>query len=321
MSKPVFPNTFLIGVQKAGTTTLDDWMARHPEIYCYETLKDIHLFARFKSKEALEQRLSKEPAKYQQEQVVLQSAVNYIYYPQLLQEIFNYAPSAKLICIIRNPVDRAVSSYNYFKKMLRETRPIKEALIYEPKEVGGEFNHDNSDFTYLEHGFYGAQLTNCLNIFKREQLLMLDYEDLSKNPDELLSKLFKFLEIDADFRPDFEAKNVTGSVKHQFVQQAIIKKRNPLRKWVVDKLIDPVFPVGKRKQLKQKVFEWNTGKQKVYEITTESKEEIAAIKLQLAPYFYEDAKKLDQLLGTDYYEKWFSDSVEKSVPVQIKPEI
>lgn len=313
MNKAVFPNTFIIGVQKAGTTTLDDWMSQHPEIYCYDTLKDIHLFARFKSKEAILQRLSKEPARYNNQPVILQSAVNYLYFPELLQEMHNYAPESKLICILRNPVDRALSSYNYFRKMLRETRSIEDALIYSPKETGGEFNNDNSDLTYIEHGFYAQQIEKCLKIFNAERLLILDYDELSQHPEELLRKLFTFLNIDTDFRPDMNAKNVTGSVKNQFVQQTIIKRRNPLRKWIVDHIVDPVFPVGKRKQLKQRIFEWNTGKAKPVSYSSESKEQIAEIKDRLAPYFFEDTKKLDGLLGTSFFSKWFAEKKENSI--------
>lgn len=313
MNKAVFPNTFIIGVQKAGTTTLDDWMSQHPEIYCYDTLKDIHLFARFKSKDAILQRLAKEPVRYNNQPVILQSAVNYLYFPELLQEMYKYAPESKLVCILRNPVDRAISSYNYFRKMLRETRNIEDALIYNPKETGGEFNSDNSDLTYIEHGFYGQQIEKCFTIFNSKQLLILDYDELSQHPEELLRKLFTYLNIDSGFRPDMNAKNVTGSVKNQFVQQTIIKRKNPLRKWVVDHIVDPVFPVGKRKQLKQRIFEWNTGKAKPVSYSSESKEQIAHIKERLAPYFFEDTRKLDELLGTSFFSKWFAEKKENSI--------
>jgi hypothetical protein len=144
--------------------------------------------------------------------------VNYIFYPHLLARIAELNPKAKLILILRNPVDRAISSYGYFKKMLRETRPMEEALIYQPKEVA-EFTKDYSDFTYIEHGFYAKQIKNCLQYFPEEQLLVLDYNDLSKNPSALLHKLFSFLNIDTAFQPDLSPKNITGSVKNQFLQE------------------------------------------------------------------------------------------------------
>ena len=308
MSNAVFPNTFIIGIQKAGTTTLDDWLAQHPQIYCYESLKDVHLFARFKITEEIYQRLKKEPAQYKNQPVVLQSAVNYIFYPQMLQKIAEFAPQAKLIVILRNPVDRAISSYGYFKKMLRETRPMQQALVYTPvTDTDFEFSKDNSDFTYIEHGFYANQIKNCLTYFSRQQLLVLDYDDLAKNASSLLQKLFSFLEIDATFKPDLTPKNVTGSVKSQLMQETIIKKQSKFRKWVVDHLIDPIFPVGKRKMLKRKLFELNTGKKKATQPTQEEerKETVQQIKQQLKPLYIEDAKELDALLGTNFSAKWF----------------
>ena len=309
MSNAVFPNTFVIGIQKAGTTTLDDWLAQHPQIYCYESLKDVHLFARFKITEEMYQRLKKEPVHYKDQPVVLQSAVNYIFYPQMLQKIAEYAPQAKLIVILRNPVDRAISSYSYFKKMLRETRPMQEALIYKPAtDSAFEFSNDNSDFTYIEHGFYAKQIKTCLAYFSKEQLLVLDYDDLAKNTASLLKDMFSFLEIDNSFQPDLTPKNVTGSVKSQLMQETIIKKQSSFRKWVVDNLIDPIFPVGKRKMLKRKLFELNTGKKKAAQPAQEqeSKEMVEQIKQQLKPLFVEDAKELDALLGTNFSAKWFA---------------
>jgi len=304
MSRAVLPNTFIIGVQKAGTTTLDDWLAQHPQIYCYESLKDVLLFVRFKSMDEIEQRMQKEPVPYKGQPVVLQSAVNYIFYPQYIERLSQMSPSAKLIVILRNPVDRAVSSYGYFTKMLRETRDMKEALMYEPKPTI-EFSKDNSDFTYIEHGFYAKQIKSCQEYFPKEQLLVLDYDDLANNPSALLQKTFSFLGIDPAFQPDLAPKNVTGSVKNQYLQESLIN-RGKFRKWVVDKIIDPVFPVGKRKMLKRKLFELNTGKKKTAAPVVTDKETITAIKKQLQPYFLEDAKELDGLLGTDFYTKWFA---------------
>jgi len=304
MNRPVLPNTFIIGVQKAGTTTLDDWLSQHPQIYCYESLKDVHLFARFKSMDEIEQRLMKEPASYKNQPVILQSAVNYIFYPQLLESIAQFKPKAKLILILRNPVDRAISSYAYFKKMLRETRPMEEALLYQPKEVT-EFTKDNGDFTYIEHGFYAKQIKNCLQYFSKEQLLILDYNDLSANPSSLLKQIFSFLNIDTAFQPDLTAKNVTGSVKNQFLQERIIKQ-GKVRKWIVKNFLDPFLPVGKRKMIKKKLFEMNTGKEKTGQLLPGNEETVEQIKKRLRPYFMEDVKELDALIGTRFSEKWFN---------------
>ena len=72
--KTPFPNTFLIGVQKAGTTTFNNWLSQHPQIYCYQSLKDIPLFVKFAEEKQLNKRLSLETPAYNGESVVLHSA-------------------------------------------------------------------------------------------------------------------------------------------------------------------------------------------------------------------------------------------------------
>lgn len=305
MTKPVYPNSFIIGVQKAGTTTLDDWLSQHPQVYCYDSLKDVHLFGLLEN-DAIEKKLLQEPSVYKNEPVVLQSAVNYIFYPEFLKAIKEYNPGAKLVVIIRNPVDRAISAYSYFKKMLREKRDIKEALLYEPA-VTIPFSKDNNDFTYIEHGLYYRQIKACLDLFDPQQLLVLDYDEMVKQPEMLTKKIFSFLQVDTAFVPDFTPKNITGEVKNQWLQQNLIKQ-NKLKKFIVKYFVDPWMPRSKRKLMKQKMFEMNTGKKNApaKEEKKELPEDLKFIKEQLPKYFIEDAKNLDVLLGTKFSDKWFA---------------
>jgi len=305
MKKPVYPNAFIVGVQKAGTTTLDDWLSQHPQIYCYDSLKDVHLFGVQDTKE-IERRLLQEPVAYNNEPVVLQSAVNYIFYPHMLKAIKETCPKAKLIMIIRNPVDRAISAYVYFQKMLREKRNAEEALLYKPAD-SLTFNKDNNDFTYIEHGLYYKQINACLEYFNSDQLLVLDYTDLVKQPQALTRKIFSFLNVDENFLPDFTPKNITGEVKNQWLQEKLIKQ-GKLKKFIIKHFVDPVMPRSKRKLMKQKIFEMNTGNKDaaVKDEKKELPEELKIIKEQLAEYFIKDAQQLDALLGTDYANKWFT---------------
>ena len=306
--KAPFPDTFLIGVQKAGTTTLNNWLSQHPQIYCYQSLKDIPLFVKFPEEKQLNKRLSLEAPAYNHEPVILHSAVNYIFYPSFLQKIATRKPDAKHIIILRNPVARAISSYFYFEKMLREKRSIEEALIYQPKKKF-EITRDNNDFTYIEHGFYYAQIKTCLEYFSRKQLMVLDYDDLNANPRQLLKNVFYFLNIDENFIPDLTSKNVTGKLMSRFLQQGMLKK-NKLRKWFVDHLIDPWFPVNKRKMLKNKFFELNTSAQKQSAASSAISEgRMQDVRNSLREFYLHDTALLDELLGTSFYKKWFAHEV------------
>ncbi|HEY2726718.1 MAG TPA: sulfotransferase domain-containing protein [Parafilimonas sp.] len=306
--KAPFPNTFLIGIQKAGTTTLNDWLSQHPQIFSYNSLKDIPLFVKFPQPEQLNKRLLLETPAYNNEPVVLHSAVNYIFYPSLIQQIANKQPNAKLILILRNPVARAISSYFYFNKMFREKNDIETALLYQPKK-DLEITRDNNDFTYIEHGFYYEQVKNCLEYFSKQQLLALDYDDLKHDPETLLKNVFHFLNVDESFMPDLAAKNVTGELKSKYLQQSIIKKSST-KKWIVDHLIDPWLPVNKRKLLKNKMFELNTSKQKQPLANLQvSEETLSEIKSRLKEFYLHDTARLDELLGTCFYSKWFGHEI------------
>jgi hypothetical protein len=306
-----FPDTFLIGIQKAGTTTLNDWMSQHPEIFCYNSLKDIPLFVKFPQPEQLNKRLLLETPAYNNEPVVLHAAVNYIFYPSLLQQIATRKPQAKLILILRNPVARAISSYFYFRKMMRESRDIETALLYAPKK-DFEITRDNNDFTYIEHGLYYEQVNNCLQYFSKEQLLVLNYDNLKKNPGALLKKVFHFLQIDETFMPDLTPKNVTGELKSKYLQQTILKK-SPLRKWIIDKIVDPIMPVNKRKMLKNKLFEMNTSSQKQPVADIEISDEVMQkVKTGLQSFYEQDTASLDGLLGTNFYGQWFGDEKKQN---------
>ena len=302
-----FPNTFLIGVQKAGTTTLNDWLSQHPQVYGYASLKDIPLFVKFPSAEQLNKRLALETPSYTGQKVILHSAVNYIFYPSLLEKISTAKPDAQLLLILRNPVERAISSYFYFRKMLREKRGISDALLYEPQQ-NAEITRDNNDFTYIEHGFYFRQIRNCLQYFSREQLLILNYDDLKGQPENLLKSVFHFLKIDENFHPDLAIKNVTGDLRSHFVQETLLQK-NKFRKWLVDHLIDPWLPVNKRKLLKTKIFELNTARQNQPDVNASNSEQIPVLQNKLREIYLQDTTKLDELLGTKFCATWFGQEV------------
>ena len=126
---------------------------------------------------------------------------------------------------------------------------------------------------------------------------------------QLLKNVFYFLNIDENFKPDLTSKNITGDLKSRFLQQRMLKK-NKLRKWVVDHVIDPWFPVNKRKMLKNKFFELNTSAQK-QPVTSSviSEEKMQEIKNRLREFYLHDTALLDELLGTSFYKKWFAHEV------------
>jgi len=287
------PNTFIIGVQKAGTTTLHSWLNQHPDIYGPEYLKDVDYFANPEKADKAKERLQNDYAGHNGQSIILQTQVNYIFYPEAIKKIKSLTPDAKLILILREPAERALSAYQYFKKMGGEVRAAEEALLYQPKK-DFSFSRNNSDFMYLEHGFYGKQLETVLDSFSRKQLFVLSFENLKENPKKVLQLIYSFLEIRKDFKPDFKKQNTTGNPRLAWLHSRLTTTTKA-RQIVIKLLIDWWLPPKKRQLIRKKLIEINTTEK-------ENKEhsDFSVIKTQLEEMFLEDQKKLEQLLGPDF---------------------
>lgn len=253
----MLPNTLIVGVQKAGTTTLHDWLSQHPDIYAPNALKDVEYFsADYDEKEVVE-KLNNDFKGHENESVILQTYVNYMLYDESLKQINKILPDVKIIVIFRDPVDRAISAYRYFVKMKKEKRSMEEALIYKPKEIK-DYSEENNNFTYIEHGLYGKQLQTLCSIFKKENILLLNFDDLSDKPKEILNKVYRFINVDF-YLPNLSEKNKTGSVRFDLLNRFVLKP-NKFKKLFIRTLIDWWLPPKKRKLIRQWIIELNTMK-------------------------------------------------------------
>ncbi|MEL6988919.1 MAG: sulfotransferase domain-containing protein, partial [Bacteroidota bacterium] len=102
-------NTFLIGAQKAGTTSVYSWLGQHPNVCAPASAKDYHYFS---DDEKIKMDISLLHDFYNEidnEQIVLTAAVNYMFIPETVERIYNYNPKAKIIAILREPIKRAIS--------------------------------------------------------------------------------------------------------------------------------------------------------------------------------------------------------------------
>ena len=283
------PNAYIIGVQKAGTTSLHNWLAQHPDIYAPLEFKDVDYFANPAIAADAKERLEEDFASYNGEKVILQSQVNYILYPKALDRIKALTPQARLIVILRDPVDRAMSAYRYFKKMGNENRDAEEALLYKPKKKIS-YSKENSDFTYIEHGMYGRQLEAVYQKFNPEHILVLQFEELISQPQQLTSKVFNFLAVTQSFTPSFDKRNKTGKARFKWIQNRLTST-SWLRQLIIKYLFSWWLSVEKRQFLRKQLIELNTGEKKRKSTSKELKE-------QLQPLFMDDQKKLKEILET-----------------------
>ena len=129
-------------------------------------------------------------------------------------------PQARLIVLLRNPVDRAYSHYHHQVRKGSETRTFEEAIEAEEMRLRGEkdklledehYNSlDNWDSSYLSRGIYVDQLLRWSRFFRGEQMLVLKSEDFFERPQESLKLVLGFLDL-PDWEPEaWEIRNQGG---------------------------------------------------------------------------------------------------------------
>ena len=209
------PNFLIIGAMKSGTTALYYYLEQHPEIYM-SPVKEPNFFS---SQENAADTVTDIGA-YQHlfrgvsgEKAIGEASHSYLYEPSAAAEIRRYIPEARLIAILRNPIERA---YSHFLHMVRSgTEPFDDfaqALQAEEADIDQERTFQD----YIGRGLYYEQLQRYFGTFPREQFRVYLYEDLSDAPIRTVQDAFRFLEVDDSFVPDVSLRrNVSGHPKYK----------------------------------------------------------------------------------------------------------
>jgi len=223
-SKELIPNVLLIGVQKAGTTSLFDWISQHPQVLSNSAVKDFPFFWYDKNYEQGIGVLARYfPVKHN-ETVVLAGNVNDIFFKQSAERIKLLNPDMRLIVCLRNPVERAYSAYNYAVQRGLENRTFSAAIM---QELVGDLPEDlvsQSQKYYVAHGQYWTQLSRFLTYFDRAKIHVVLFEDFRTNPLQVMQGIFQFLAVDAGFIPRFVKRNKTkGGARFKAFDSTLFK--------------------------------------------------------------------------------------------------
>jgi hypothetical protein len=251
----MLPNFIILGAQKAGTTALFYALSKHPEVFT-SPVKEARYFA--DEAKALadaagpgdgETRMMTSLEEYEALFAGAGSAVArgeaspaYLYDPDAPAKIAELIPDAKLIAILRNPVERAYSNFLYLVREGRE--PLQDFGAALDAEGERRASGWSTAWRYKDKGFYGAQLERYLRHFDREQLHCILYEDYNEDPETEVKAVYRFLGVDDAFSQDLSIRlNVSGLPKSKGLQA--VSRRSRRLKW----LLDPLIPDRLRRSL------------------------------------------------------------------------
>jgi hypothetical protein len=187
-------NFVVIGAQKAGTTALYDYLADDPAIGLSD-VKEVHFFDD-ESQDWAAPDYGAYHAHFPADGPAIRGEATpiYIYWPNALERIAAYNPAMRLILLLRDPVERAWSNWRMETSRGVETNPFGWCIrrgrqrLFQAEPWG-----HHREFSYVERGFYAAQITRLFEVFPREQVLILRAEDLRADPNPVLGRISAFL--------------------------------------------------------------------------------------------------------------------------------
>lgn len=204
-------NFYCIGAQKAGTTTIHDILINHPDIFLPSD-KEAHFFD-FESRysRGITWYLNEFFQSVGNEKIVGSITPEYMFFPKAAKRIYDDIGSdVKIVAILRNPVKRALSHYKMSKKRGLEKLPFQLAISKETERIlVDEYQFKN--FSYINRGYYSQQLQPYFDLFGRENVLVLIFEnDIVQNLSNTVAKITDFLEIER-FDLDVNIKSNQGN--------------------------------------------------------------------------------------------------------------
>lgn len=182
------PNFLIIGAMKAGTTSLYRYLRSHPDVFM-PAQKEPHFFNRSGWSQQLDWYTSL--FRHAGNAVAIgEASTNYTKHPNIPnvpERIAKIVPDARLVYVVRNPVERARSHYLHELLRGKVRMPIDRALLEENR--------------FVDWGRYAMQIEQYLPYFPREQLLVVRSEDLMRRKADVIAQVYRFVGVDPSFVP------------------------------------------------------------------------------------------------------------------------
>jgi hypothetical protein len=188
-----FPDFIIIGTQRGGTTSLYEYLTAHPDVGAAYR-KEVHFFDRHFGK-GIDWYRAHFPLAGEFS-VVGEASPYYLFHPSVPERLHEVIPAVKLIALLRNPVDRALSQYHMKVSRGLESLTFEDAIQRESERLSASDNPMGAAWrhhSYLARGRYAEQLLRWLRVFPRVQLLILKSEDLFAEPQRVLGQVQHYL--------------------------------------------------------------------------------------------------------------------------------
>lgn len=305
-----FPDFFLVGAPRCGTTSLAKWLRRHPRV-CFSKPKEPHFFTR-PTAELDAADLQRDyvdrffPRRKPSHTIAGEGSVSYLYQPDAIRRILALRPDARFLVMLRDPKAMLASYHARMVFLLQEDeRDVEKAWDLSEARARGERIPprclDPELLRYRDVVRHGEHLSNLLALVGRERCRVVVYDDYARDPRSTWIDVQKFLGIEDDGRTEFPSKQPTRDFRWRWLHALLYSPPRHLLKFVIAaeerERARPASPGRKKrkpwwKRARQRLIEWNTVVRSPAPLPPSL---VARMRTELAP----DVKRLEGILGRD----------------------
>lgn len=264
LMKMIMPNFFIIGAAKSGTSSLYRYLCQHPQIYM-SPLKEPHFFSFEETmiysqgpgerdlRNGVVSNIADYCALFQgaEKQIAIgEGSQTYLDSLSAPERIRYQVPEAKIIVMLRNPAERAFSSFKDLRRYGREPHAdFLQALKEEENRIRQKWS---SLYHYMKRQFTYEKLKRYFDTFDKYQIKVYIYDYWKNDNLGVLRDIFRFLGVDEAFSTDVSVKyNVGGVPKNETYHKFILKET------LIKTLFKSLLPVTLRRRMKEKLIELN----------------------------------------------------------------
>lgn len=224
---------FIVGAPKSGTTSLYHYLNQHqdicmslikePNYFSSEELNDQGLYYKAKVISKLES-YYKIFIKEKDHQLLGEASVSYLFYQNVPLKIYKYNPNAKIIILLRNPIERAHSHY-LMDYRLGHTKISLDSILNDSSVKDHALLYQQ----YIELGFYYNQVKRYIDVFGHNNVCVMLYDKLKENNEKLTNNILRFLNVDLNNDINFKipynrSKSSTNKIIQKLYSLTFIRK-------------------------------------------------------------------------------------------------
>ena len=298
---PGLRSMFVVGAPRCGTTSLSKALRHHPEI-CVSKPKETFFFVREGAPMGVEQRASEFIRRYYPDlepdhELIVEASPVYLYAPEAVERILEIDPNAKLVVMVRNPVDLVHSLHGrMLYTMDEDVKDFATAWrLREARSRGESLPKRCRHPSVVDYGFVGSLGARVEELFARvgrERCHVIVYDDLKDRGPETLRKLLRFAGVDSEIKLKLKRARPNNAYKREWLQPYVTNPPKPIFKLLELWERKGKGRTGYLRPLRKRFKKWNTK-------PVERNVLDPALRAELADAFAADIEKLSKLLDRD----------------------